>query len=959
MSSGVTLTRDLRSTWEAAALEIDRLNRTDPQAGFRRASEWLEQEASSGQTEGLARALRAHGHALRFLGRYSEAVDQYKHAKRLFDQLGLNDESARTNTGYVTALRYLGQYDDAIGLAIQTREYFSACGADLEVAKQQLNLGTIYRRTGQLQRALEVYRHAQRLFKQLGEHEYQASTSMNLGNLFADLGQFERAVNAHRTALRIYKRLGRAAYAGISLMNIGRLHAQRGEFGDAVAALLESRQLFGRLKLSRDRALTDLYLLRAYMGLNLLREARRACRRAIRALAEHDMPYELGQAHLALAMLLERAGEYTAAHRSAVEAVSVFTKAGNALWLALARAQRARLSTQLRPRGDLQKALRETMSARENLTGLGATEWAATLQINEAELHELLADSQSARGAYEQALQAGETLGSDELSYRAHRGLGGLAETPPANALEHYRAASECLERLRLRTRSDDLKIAFLTDKGSLYESAIRLLLAEPDFSVAELFEFAERSRARTLADALAQGAGARNATTGQERRIVTRLGHLRTRLGELYDRLYAPGGTTNGESGKAIDAHAAERLERQIRDAQRQLMLVRRGADHHMLASLSELQGLLAPSAAVLAYFGVGGEIGCLVVRSDGQTVRRSLASVDETQRIARRVQFHLGKAVFGPAYLREHIHELRDDLEMPLLRLWQRLLGPLIPEIGDATDIAVLPYGPLHGLPFHAFFDGSRYAIDRFALSYEPSATMLCANARSAAELPRSILLVGVSDPSLPGLRYEVERLHGLLPSSTLLVDEHATIEALRCLAKGSDALHLTTHGMFRADNPAFSGVKMADGWMTAADLGDLCRDMELVTLSACQTGMSGVEAGGELTGLSQALLGAGCGALVASLWTADDQATVPLMLDFYRGLQTGLSTPQALRGAMAVSRDRENHPYFWAPFAAFGAPSRSGQRVSKNGSPALAAAQRGARSSNSRHISASAPR
>ena len=104
MTSGVTVTVERRSAWETAAAEIDRLNRTNPQAGLRRAAEWVEHEAVFGKTEGLARALRGHGHALRFLGRYSEAVERYKHAKKLFGKLGLNDESTRTNTGYVAAL---------------------------------------------------------------------------------------------------------------------------------------------------------------------------------------------------------------------------------------------------------------------------------------------------------------------------------------------------------------------------------------------------------------------------------------------------------------------------------------------------------------------------------------------------------------------------------------------------------------------------------------------------------------------------------------------------------------------------------------------------------------------------------------------------------------------------------------------------------------------------------------
>ncbi|MFN0072732.1 MAG: CHAT domain-containing protein, partial [Chloroflexota bacterium] len=137
----------------------------------------------------------------------------------------------------------------------------------------------------------------------------------------------------------------------------------------------------------------------------------------------------------------------------------------------------------------------------------------------------------------------------------------------------------------------------------------------------------------------------------------------------------------------------------------------------------------------------------------------------------------------------------------------------------------------------------------------------------------------------------------------------------------ASQASVVHLATHGVFREDNAAFSGLKFADGWITASDLAEICRATSLLTLSACETGMGADQGGGEIMGISQAILGTGCKSLVSSLWTVDDRSTVALMTDFYAALLQGDSAPRAMQQAMLAARERDDHPYFWAPFAVFG--------------------------------------
>src|SRR5689334_23968044 len=100
--------------WATTAAEIDRLNRSNPRLGLETASAWLAREQAADSAEGIARALRARAHALRFLGQYDEAIEQYEAVEARFDALGLPSETARTQIGHTTALRYKGRYLDAV-----------------------------------------------------------------------------------------------------------------------------------------------------------------------------------------------------------------------------------------------------------------------------------------------------------------------------------------------------------------------------------------------------------------------------------------------------------------------------------------------------------------------------------------------------------------------------------------------------------------------------------------------------------------------------------------------------------------------------------------------------------------------------------------------------------------------------------------------------------------------------
>jgi CHAT domain-containing protein len=116
-------------------------------------------------------------------------------------------------------------------------------------------------------------------------------------------------------------------------------------------------------------------------------------------------------------------------------------------------------------------------------------------------------------------------------------------------------------------------------------------------------------------------------------------------------------------------------------------------------------------------------------------------------------------------------------------------------------------------------------------------------------------------------------------------------------------------------------FSNLHLANGYVTVRDVCSQKLKAELVTLSACETGLSKIFAGDEILGLARGFLSAGAKSLVLSLWTVNDEATTRLMESFYVNLQRGETAAASLRSAQKEFIERGEHPYYWSPFFAIG--------------------------------------
>jgi CHAT domain-containing protein len=112
--------------------------------------------------------------------------------------------------------------------------------------------------------------------------------------------------------------------------------------------------------------------------------------------------------------------------------------------------------------------------------------------------------------------------------------------------------------------------------------------------------------------------------------------------------------------------------------------------------------------------------------------------------------------------------------------------------------------------------------------------------------------------------------------------------------------------------------------DGLLQVREIRDLSLNADLVTLSACDTGVGPLEGEEGIANLVRAFLFAGAKSVVASLWTANDPSTRTLMERFYRHIADGEDKGSALRHAqmdLIAEFGERALPFYWAGFIIVG--------------------------------------
>lgn len=797
-------------------------------------------------------AARAIGLALRELNDLPGALRHLRRAVRVAGTPRVR-ALARMSLGYVLA----NAGHTAAALRAVTAALPQLTGADAGRARMQRGVVLHYR--GRYDEAVRDYGLAIDIAQREGDLLLEARARNNRGLL-----------NAHRDAsgtddlsraAAAFQLLGLDLAAADARWNGGIAAGRRGDVAGALRCFAEVDEEYRRLAVPRPALLLDRFEL--LLSVPLVDEAVEIATVAVRELRRRGMASDLAEALLARARAALLAGDLDTATSAAAAARARFRRQGRRAWAMLAR--HVELRAEYR-RGTRSAALLTALT--RTADQLDATGWpgpALTTRIEAGRLAATLGRLGRARELLAVAARARRRGTADRRAQGWYAlGLSRRLAGDDSGAARALRRGLAVLDRHRTSLGATELR----AHSGAYGQelAAEGLDIAVGAGAPARVLAWAERWRANALRT--------RPALPPADPDLVAALAELRLVSGLLEDDVLA------GRPVHALRSQQA-RLEQRIRD------LARRapgGGEPVAPPRVGELAARLGPRVLV-ELVAHGDRLRAVLVR-DGRASLHDLGPLADAVELARRHRFALRRLITTG-----DTAAARAGAAHAATALDRQLFDPLRRRLADRA-LVLVPVGALRTVPWSALPSCAGRAV-----TVAPSATVWLAADRREPPAGPPVLAAG---PRLPAAHTEVRRLAAVLPGARLLTGPAATADALTAALDGAGLVHIAAHGRFRADNPQFSTLELADGPLFAYEWERVARPPGCVVLSACDSGLTGVRPGDEVMGFTAVLLALGARCLIATVLPVPAEPTTALMLDLHRRMRAGARPAQALADA-----------------------------------------------------------
>lgn len=248
----------------------------------------------------------------------------------------------------------------------------------------------------------------------------------------------------------------------------------------------------------------------------------------------------------------------------------------------------------------------------------------------------------------------------------------------------------------------------------------------------------------------------------------------------------------------------------------------------------------------------------------------------------------------------------------------------------------ILIIPSGLIYYVPFQALIYPSNgtfhYLVEKYTISYQNGNTVLNTLTRMRLNVHNyRLLALGDPDGSLPNAAEEIQAIKNEFPgASKTFLGKNATKDVLFKYSGDYNIIHFATHARLNYFNTYQSYILLAKSKKYSKKLtrNDIYSNkmklngVELVTLSACETGVGEKNPKSEVENIANAFLRRNVSSVVASLWSVSDVSTKELMVYFYKNIKT-IPKSEALREAQLylLKNTYYNNPYYWAAFVLIG--------------------------------------
>ncbi|HJT57528.1 MAG TPA: CHAT domain-containing protein, partial [Ktedonobacteraceae bacterium] len=703
-----------------------------------------------------ALGLIAKGDAFRCMGQHQLALEYLDEAAQEF--LWLEDEIgwARTRIGWISSAAWLGRTGEALQEADRAREVFLGAGEYSRACTVDNNVAVIYTRLARYQEALAIYERLRATYPTMtdaSETYIRRSVAMAESNQAANLfflGDFTAARQLLQQALENFMALGEPRFVTYTEMNLAEYDYAQGYYGSALRRYYAARDsaiqndvddpvLLAQLKLFITECLVKLN--RAEEGCQLVSEAVETYRQA-------GMSLDTAEALCTYATALKASHRLREALAALDEASQLYDRGKFDSYALRTRLQQAELLLEMDSFDEAYHSA-HALKQRFEAQGLVPRVVQATLVMVNALLGmaQSMETSQEAVTLCRQAALQAHRHNLQESVYKSQYLLGRIAalQANPLKATRHYSAAISQIERI-LNDLVFDLSPSFLHSAWTVYADMITLCLQQGQEERA--FSYLEQARSVALRQYLTTSSASRTEIETQQGDMTIPAAHtnnamllrIQHELKDWQERYHDYSTMLENIDASGSPAIKREVIESEIRQCEAKINELfervslhqseitpsvppKKRPKHTSQVGVSQLRQALAPDQLMLAYFLYQGKLIIFALTPERLYTFENPVGVEQLERLLPLLHAHLQPGGWPsidspPQYV---ICRLLNKLYDLLIAPVEALLPP------QSGYLTIIPYGPLHKLPFHALYNGSHFLIEEYQINYLPASNVL----------------------------------------------------------------------------------------------------------------------------------------------------------------------------------------------------------------------------------------
>ncbi|QMU30527.1 CHAT domain-containing protein [Adhaeribacter radiodurans] len=903
----------------------------------------------------LAESLRGIGEISYKKAEYENALHALKKSLNIYqNHVGIQDKSAARCYMVLGNIYYQQQlvdsafymYKESLAIIVKNRGRNHP-----ERGKIYANLGMISNAMGDGPQAIAYYQKALNIYKiVLGERNVNvAIVYNNLGNTYEDKGDYERAIAYYMNAVAIFLEQFGEFYPDLGVIygNLGVSYYNLGYIDKAIESYRKALQIIGKVASPVEGAYIHNNLGQALAKKGQIKLALANCNKALDLYSSDstEEDYQLGQAscYSAIAEIFMSQHAYDKANFNFEKSLRIYTQ--------ISGRKHPHVAGLLTDIGDAWLGKDELDSASfyydQSIKSL-VPHYTFRSTLSEADLQKVAAKNHLARALVAKAKTFRKKYDQNKSDINLLK-----------SALTYYQLTTQAINMLRQSYKGEEAKLLLNSYTSNIYQQGLETatLLYELTHNskyIDQAFIFSEKGKASVLLEVTKQIGAAYKA--GIPDSIVAIEDSLRSRIA-FYERKLAEVSSESSVKGTYISELQSKLAETKRYYAEFVERIEKTYPNYYSLkfsntvARIKDVQKILVPSQSLIEFAFTDSLLYIFAISpTQYSLVRVSNDSLIQRVQLMRAALINENKQV----YVKE-AHNI-----------YNSLLAPLEEQLKGVKRLIIIPDMELSYVPFEILlkekpepsrldYSSLNYLVKDYQMSYHYSATLLLDNHNKKYQnAPKSFLGLAPSNqnislaktvsnesvalrgsvdsfPDLPGSREEVEKIAKMFRGNYYL--NNAANKALfKSLAPQYNIIHLATHGLIDDEHPNLSKLVFysenkteEDRYLYAYELYNLKLRAELVTLSACNTGVGKLQKGEGVISFARGFAYAGCPAMLVSLWPATDKPTSRIMQYFYEGLKKGLAKDDALYQAklqyLNSADDNQSNPALWGSFVIVG--------------------------------------